>query len=133
MSVEGELYDDSLDRKERLDASDKELKIAKNLVKLEAEQIRQEIDTKMLIGKIHELAKEADMVEMEELPRVKLKLDVYSALLRKVLPDLKAMEVRTGVMNTNSLVLMVGDLSNNVISGNELRAGLSGENDVESG
>lgn len=124
MSVEGELFDSSMDRKERLDASDKELKIAKNLVKLEAEQIRQEIDTKMLIGKIHELVSEADSVEVGELPRVRLKLDVYSALLRKVLPDLKAMEVRTGVMNTNSLVLMVGDLSNNVISSNEIRAKL---------
>jgi hypothetical protein len=97
----------------------KQLKIASNLSKTIAEEIRQQIDVKLLIDKIVNLAREADNVDMEELPRVKLKLEVYNSLLKKVMPDLKAMEVRTGIVNSSSLVLMVGNLSNNVISTNE--------------
>jgi len=107
------------DENDRVEETAKQLKIASNLSKTIAEEIRQQIDVKLLIDKIVNLAKEADYVDMDELPRVKLKLEVYNSLLKKVMPDLKAMEVRTGVINSSSLVLMVGNLSNNVISTNE--------------
>jgi hypothetical protein len=107
------------DENDRVEETAKQLKIASNLSKTIAEEIRQQIDVKLLIDKIVNLAREADNVDMEELPRVKLKLEVYNSLLKKVMPDLKAMEVRTGIVNSSSLVLMVGNLSNNVISTNE--------------
>jgi hypothetical protein len=107
------------DENNMVEETTKQLKIASNLSKTIAEEIRQQIDVKLLIDKIVNLAREADNVDMEELPRVKLKLEVYNSLLKKVMPDLKAMEVRTGIVNSSSLVLMVGNLSNNVISTNE--------------
>jgi hypothetical protein len=107
------------DENDRVEETAKQLKIASNLSKTIAEEIRQQIDVKLLIDKIANLAKEADFVDMEELPRVKLKLEIYNSLLKKVMPDLKAMEVRTGIVNSSSLVLMVGNLSSNVISTNE--------------
>jgi hypothetical protein len=68
-----------------------------------------------------ELAVLVETIDKEDVPAYSLKFQIYNALLKKVMPDLKALEVRTGTSKANKLVLMMSE-DNNIIQA-EKRSG----------
>jgi len=68
---------------------------AKSNSTLRAEQARAAIDPVEMVRGLHGLLAEADGSDEEHLAILQFKLNVYKELLKKVLPDLKALEVKT--------------------------------------
>lgn len=80
---------------------------AKLKTSLSAEDVRQQIDANGLVSRMLELAVLVDTIDKEDVPAYSLKFQIYNALLKKVMPDLKALEVKTGTSKANKLVLMM--------------------------
>lgn len=81
------------------------LMVAKTNSSLRAEQAREQIDPVRMVTELYGLLAEADNTTIEELPRLVFKSTVYTTLLKKVLPDLKSMEVKEGGLKANRLLI----------------------------
>jgi hypothetical protein len=68
---------------------------AKSKNAIRAEQAREYLDPIELVRGMQGLLDEADGSDEEHLAILQFKLNVYKELLKKVLPDLKALEVKT--------------------------------------
>lgn len=82
---------------------------AKLKTSLSAEDVRQQIDANGLVSRMLELAVTVDTIDKEDVPAYSLKFQIYNALLKKVMPDLKALEIKTGASKANKLVLMMSE------------------------
>ena len=72
------------------------LSIAKEANELRAEEVRKELDPRSYIEAIHEILKSSGEAE-PDLNLLKFQSDIYFALLKKCLPDLKALELSGNV------------------------------------
>jgi len=71
------------------------LKMKKLDNELQAENVRARLNPGGYIENLQSLIDESKKCEIEELPRLKFQADIYLAMLRKCLPDLKAVELST--------------------------------------
>jgi hypothetical protein len=60
---------------------------------IRAEEVRSRLDPESYIEGLQELLAESRSVPVEDLQRLKFRADIYLALLRKSLPDLKSIEI----------------------------------------
>lgn len=81
--------------------------MAKSTAQLRAEQAREAIDPIELVTGLHSLIDEADGSDSEGLAVLQFKANVYGMLLKKVLPDLRALEVKVEDNNPASTLKMV--------------------------
>lgn len=79
-----------------LDVEKTLLKIAKSENDLKAEEVRALLDPKAYIDGLQALLNDADTCKPEALARLKFQSDIYLALLKKCLPDLKSLEFTKG-------------------------------------
>jgi hypothetical protein len=81
--------------KEELTTIRNEATRAKTTNAIRAEKAREYLDPVELVQGLQSLLIEADGADSEGIAALQFKLNVYKELLRKVLPDLKALEVKT--------------------------------------
>ena len=79
---------------------------------LKAEEIRERIDAESLVKQIYSLVDEVDQVLVMPLDRqvpvvaaIKLKHEILAGLLRKVVPDVRAVEVKSGQSDSSRLII----------------------------
>jgi hypothetical protein len=79
---------------------------------LKAEEIRERIDAEGLVRQIYSLVDEVDQVLVMPLDRqlpaisaIKLKHEILAGLLRKVVPDVRAVEVKSGQSDSSRLII----------------------------
>ena len=80
--------------------ADKKLKAG-----LRAEELREKLDPEAIIGMMQSLLVEADTIDILELPRVKLKHEILSSILKKCMPDLRSLEVKEKDSQTTTLII----------------------------
>ncbi len=56
-----------------------------------------------LIGKLTDIAKAAARTDAKDIPALKLQADIYFGLLKKVLPDQKALEITGDVTHRDAI------------------------------
>ena len=86
---------------------------------LKAEEIRERIDAESLVNQIYSLVDEVEQVLVMPLDRqlpavaaIKLKHEILSGLLKKVVPDVRAVEIKSGQSDNSRLIIdMVVDKS----------------------
>lgn len=78
---------------------------AKSMATIRAEQAREYLNPVELVSGMQSLLYEADGSDSEHLAILQFKLNVYKELLKKVLPDLKALEVKTEGARGDSLFI----------------------------
>jgi hypothetical protein len=107
---------DTIELLERLEREEQRKKLADAKLKtsITAEEVRKQIDANGLVSRMLELAVLVETIDKEDVPAYSLKFQIYNALLKKVMPDLKALEVKTGTSKANKLVLMMTE-DNNII------------------
>ena len=79
---------------------------------LKAEEIRERIDAESLVHQIYSLVDEVDQVLVMPLDRqlpaiqaIKLKHEILAGLLKKVVPDVRAVEVKSGQSDSSRLII----------------------------
>jgi hypothetical protein len=79
---------------------------------LKAEEIRERIDSEGLVNQIYSLVDEVDQVlampldrQLPAIAAIKLKHEILSGLLKKVVPDVRAVEVKSGQSDSSRLII----------------------------
>jgi hypothetical protein len=72
---------------------------------LRAEQLRENIDTGAILDELAVVYDSIDEIEIRELPRLALKSNILLALLKKTIPDLKAVEIKEKINNYSRLII----------------------------
>jgi hypothetical protein len=79
---------------------------------LKAEEIRERINAEELVHQIYALVDEVDQVLVMPLDRqlpavaaIKLKHEILSGLLKKVVPDVRAVEIKSGQSDSSRLII----------------------------
>ena len=70
-----------------------------------AEEIRKLIDPAASINALADILVQADTVDLMDLPRLRLKMDIHIAMLKKTIPDLKALEIKERKQTKARLVI----------------------------
>lgn len=73
--------------------------------KLKAEQVREKIDIMSCIAKLGDLIEQSKTCPIEDLERLKFQASVITTILKKVMPDLKSIEVSEKNNNTRKLII----------------------------
>lgn len=74
---------------------------------LKAEQLRERIDPEPVIKAMLQLVTEADTVDLADLPRLRFKHEVLTTVLKKVMPDLRSLEVSEKDSKYSTLVIQM--------------------------
>lgn len=72
---------------------------------LRAEELREKIDPEPIIKQLLHLVNEADRTPVDEIPRLKFKADTLNMVLKKVMPDLRSLEIRESDSKYSTLVI----------------------------
>lgn len=80
---------------------------------LKAEEIRERIDAESLVKQIYSLVDEVEQVlvdtpldrQLTAVAAIKLKHEILSGLLRKVVPDVRAVEIKSGQSDSSRLII----------------------------
>jgi hypothetical protein len=79
---------------------------------LKAEEIRERIDAESLVKQIYSLVDEVDAAlelkveqQVTAIQAIKLKHEILAGLLRKVVPDVRAVEVKSGQSDSSRLII----------------------------
>lgn len=79
---------------------------------LKAEEIRERIDAESLVKQIYSLVDEVDAAlelrveqQVPAIQAIKLKHEILAGLLRKVVPDVRAVEVKSGQSDSSRLII----------------------------
>ena len=76
---------------------------------IRAEELREKLDPESAILGLLSLGEEAKTCELEDLPRLQFRASILTTVLRKCMPDLKALEVKE---QTNNFARLIIDLGN---------------------
>lgn len=74
---------------------------------LRAEDLREKIDPEPIIQQMLQLVHEADRIPVEDIPRLKFKADVLATILKKVMPDLRSLEVTERESKHSTLIIQM--------------------------
>ena len=80
---------------------------------LKAERIREKLDPEQFLDALSEIIQISVDCKIGELSRLKFQSDIYLALLKKCLPDLKAIEVKVDTINRPKPGLVININENN--------------------
>lgn len=75
---------------------------------LRAEEVREQLDPKAIIESLLLLAEQADQVDIEDLPKLRFKADIYTTVLKKCMPDLRSLEIKESNNKYKKLVIEMG-------------------------
>lgn len=81
------------------------LKRNRDQVQVKAEELRAKLDPEALTLGLISLINEAKTADLEELERLKFQADIYKAILKKCLPDLKAIETKEKIEDYDKLII----------------------------
>jgi len=74
---------------------------------LRAEDLRERMDPEPIVRQLLHLVNEADRTPIEDLPRLKLKADILNGILKKVMPDLRSLEVTERDNKHSTLIIQM--------------------------
>ena len=74
---------------------------------LRAEELRERIDPEPIIRQLLSLVQEADRTLVEDIPRLKFKADTLNMILKKVMPDLRSLEVTEKDNKHSTLIIQM--------------------------
>lgn len=77
----------------------------KTKTNLRAEELRERIDAEATIRSLLDLVQDASDCPIAELPRLQFKAMILTTILRKVMPDLKALEISEKQQNKTALII----------------------------
>ena len=83
------------------------------------EAIQVKVKGMRLLGKLADIAKKANDCAPQEIPALKLQADIYFGLLKKVLPDQKALEITGDVTYRDETQLSREELTHIAAEGRE--------------
>jgi len=75
---------------------------------IRAEEVRESLDPKAIIGALLLLVEEAEEVKIEDLPRLRFKADIYTNVLKKCMPDLRSLEIKEQNGKHSTLTIEMG-------------------------
>jgi hypothetical protein len=75
----------------------------KNLLK--AEEVRSAIDIEACIAKLTNLYERAEVCDLEDIDRLRFQASIVTTILKKALPDLKAIEISEKPNNAKKLII----------------------------
>jgi hypothetical protein len=81
---------------------------------LRAEELRERMDPEPIIKQMLALVREADNVEVADIPRLKFKADVLTTILKKVMPDLRSLEVTEKDSKHSTLIIQMEGFNKSV-------------------
>lgn len=92
---------------------------------LRAEELRESLDPGAAVQGLLNLGEESRTCPLEDLPRLQFQANILTTILRKCMPDLKALEVKEKANNFTRLVIDLegGYNSTEPVVGNELDEG----------
>lgn len=76
---------------------------------LRAEELREKLDPEAAISGLLSLGKEAETCDLVDLPRLQFRASILTTILRKCMPDLKALEVKEKSNDFSRLIIDFGD------------------------
>ena len=74
---------------------------------LKTEELREKIDPEPIIQGLLQLVSDADSVDLVDLPRLRFKADVMFGVLKKVMPDLRSLEVSEKDSKRSTLIIQM--------------------------
>ena len=74
---------------------------------LKTEELREKIDPEPIIKGLLTLVGDADTCELVDLPRLRFKADVMFGILKKVMPDLRSLEVSEKDNKRSTLIIQM--------------------------
>jgi len=74
---------------------------------IKAEELRSRIDPEPIIENLLKLVSDADDCELEDIPRLRFKADVMFGILKKVMPDLRSLEVSEKDNKKSTLIIQM--------------------------
>jgi len=74
---------------------------------LRAEELRERLDPEPIVKQLLSLVQEADRVSVDDIPRLKFKADVMFGILKKVMPDLRSLEVTEKESKHSTLIIQM--------------------------
>jgi len=74
---------------------------------LRAEELRERIDPEPIIKQMLSLVQEADRTPVEEIPRLVFKANTLNMVLKKVMPDLRSLEVSEKDNKHSTLIIQM--------------------------
>lgn len=74
---------------------------------LRAEELRERIDPEPIIKQLLSLVNEADRTPVEEIPRLVFKANTLNMVLKKVMPDLRSLEVSEKDNKHSTLIIQM--------------------------
>lgn len=77
---------------------------------LRAEEVREQLDPKSIIQSLLQLAEDADTADIEDLPKLKFKAEIYTTVLKKCMPDLRSLEIKENNSKYKKLVIEMGTI-----------------------
>jgi hypothetical protein len=78
---------------------------------LRAEELREKLDPEAAIRGLLELGNQAKTCNLVDLPRLQFQASIFTTVLRKCMPDLKALEIKEKNNNYTRLII---DMTSNV-------------------
>lgn len=72
---------------------------------IRAEELRDKLDPEGAIRQLLSLVHEADRTPVDQIPRLKFKADVLTTILRKCMPDLRALEIKENDSKFSKLII----------------------------
>jgi hypothetical protein len=81
------------------------LKLQREKNAMKAEQIRAAIDIEKCVGELDRLINESKTCKIEDLDRLKFQASIITTILKKVLPDLKSIEISEKTNNARKLII----------------------------
>lgn len=74
---------------------------------LRAEELRERMDPEPIVLQLLALVNEADRTNVVDIPRLKFKADVLTTILKKVMPDLRSLEVTEKDSKHSTLIIQM--------------------------
>jgi hypothetical protein len=74
---------------------------------LRAEELREKIDPEPIIRQMLSLVQEADRTPVEDMPRLAFKANTLNMVLKKVMPDLRSLEVSEKDNKHSTLIIQM--------------------------
>lgn len=101
--------------------------------KLAREAVQVKVKGLRLLGKLADIAKSAKTCSPQEIPALKLQADIYFGLLKKVLPDQKALEITGDVTYRDEVQLSREELTHIAADGREGASEAAGRDSIPPG
>jgi hypothetical protein len=77
---------------------------------LRAEELREKLDPEAAVVGLMSLGEQAKTCDLVDLPRLQFQATILTTILKKCMPDLKALEISSDKLKTTTLVIDLGDV-----------------------